>query len=765
MGNAARKIELESTDSSGGEARTQSLIRAIDRAQATIEFDTNGLIQTANENFCQTTGYSLAELQGKHHRMFCEPEYAASPEYLEFWQKLRKGEFVTGEFKRLGRGGKEIWVVASYSPITSESGDVVGVVEIATDVTESKKELKVRTDIMNLTSVVSESDLKGNIVFINDKFCELSQYSRDELMGKPHNTTRHPDMPKEVFKQLWATIGKGGIFRGVVKNRKKDGTPYYVDAVIAPIMGDNGKPKKYIGVRYDITEQEIERHNMRGIFNAIDSSYAYVEFDLSGNVTLANKNFLDTMGYQMDEIKGRHHRQFVDPTLAASHDYSKFWADLADGKAQSNVYKRIAKSGKEVWIQAVYSPVRDEVGRVTKIIKIATDVTAQNLLNTENAAKLDAIDKTQAVIEFNMDGSIITANENFLNVLGYDIKELHGKHHRLFVDPGFSSSPEYRTMWDKLASGEPVTGEFQRLGKGGREVWIRASYNPIFDLNGKPFKVVKYASDITMLRKMIISAQETASALSAASSELTATATQMSETASRTNQESQTAAAAAEEVAAGVQTVATNMEEMVASIKEIARSANESSQMAKTTLSRAHETNQTIAKLGASSQEIGDVIKVISSIAQQTNLLALNATIEAARAGEAGRGFAVVANEVKELAKQTAKATSDITNKIGAIQSDTNSAVEAIGGISDAVEKLNGISGVIAAAVEEQTATTNEVSRVVVEAKQGMESIADTIKLVSMAANESTTASDQTLTASKDLAQLADRLTTLVKSV
>lgn len=765
MGNAARKIELESINSSSDEVHDRSMLRAIDRAQATIEFDTNGIVKTANENFCKATGYSLAEIQGKHHRMFCESEYVASPEYLEFWQKLRQGEFVSGEFKRIGRGGKELWLVASYCPITSETGELVGVVKLATDVTDSKKELQVRTDIMNLTSVVSEANLKGDIMSINDKYCELSQYSREELIGKPHNITRHPDMPKEVFKQLWSTIGKGGIFRGVVKNRKKDGTPYYVDAVIAPIMGDNGKPKKYIGVRYDITEQEIERHNMRGIFNAIDSAYAYIEFDLKGNVTLANKNLLETMGYDLEEVKGRHHRQFVDPAQAASSEYSKFWADLVDGKSQSGVYKRISKSGKEVWIQAVYSPVRDEVGRVTKIIKIATDVTAQNLLNAENAAKLQAIDKTQAVIEFNMDGSIITANENLLSVLGYDLKELQGKHHKMLVDPAYAASSEYRAMWESLASGEPVTGEFQRVGKGGREVWIRASYNPIFDLNGKPFKVVKYASDVTMLKKMIISAQETASALSAASSELTATATQMSETASRTNHESQTAAAAAEEVAAGVQTVATNMEEMVASIKEIARSANESSQMARTTLSRAHETNATIAKLGASSQEIGDVIKVISSIAQQTNLLALNATIEAARAGEAGRGFAVVANEVKELAKQTAKATSDITNKIGAIQSDTNSAVEAIGGISDAVEKLNGISGVIAAAVEEQTATTNEVSRVVVEAKQGMESIADTIKMVSMAANESTTSSGQTLTASKDLAQLADRLTTLVKSV
>lgn len=375
MGNAARKIEFEGQNEVQS-ANASSILKAIDRAQATIEFDINGIIQNANENFLKTVGYSLAEIQGKHHRMFCDPEYVSSPEYLEFWHKLGRGEFVTGEFRRLGRGGKEVWIIASYSPITDDQGKVVGVVKIATDITESRKELQVRTAIMNMTSVVSEANLKGDIMWVNDKFCELSQYSREELVGKGHNTTRHPDMPKEVFKELWATIGKGGIFRGVVKNRKKDGTPYYVDAVIAPIMGDNGKPKKYLGVRYDITEQEIERHNMRGIFNAIDSAYAYIEFDLNGNVLNANKNFLETMGYALDEIKGKHHRQFVEPKYAASSEYTMFWSDLREGKSKSDVFKRISKFGKEVWIQAVYSPVRDEVGRVFKVIKIATDVTA-----------------------------------------------------------------------------------------------------------------------------------------------------------------------------------------------------------------------------------------------------------------------------------------------------------------------------------------------------------------------------------------------------
>ncbi|MBL7716492.1 MAG: PAS domain-containing methyl-accepting chemotaxis protein [Bdellovibrionales bacterium] len=625
------------------ESDSEQKIKALNRSMAVIEFDLNGTILSANENFLKTVGYSLSEIQGRHHRMFCDPEYAESAEYKSFWEKLNRGEFDSGEYKRVGKNGKEVWIVASYNPVTDETGRLVRVIKFATDVTAAKAELKVRTDIMNLTSIVSEANLRGDILNANDKFIEVSKYTREELIGKGHNTTRHPDMPKEVFKEMWATIGRGKMFRGVVKNRAKDGTPYYVDAVIAPILGENGKPKKYLGVRYDITVYETERQNMRGILRAIDSSFAYIEFDTNGNVQTCNKNFQDTMGFSQDEIRGKHHRMFCEPAYVATNEYAQFWPDLKNGQSKSGIFKRMTRSGKEVWLQAVYSPVTDETGRVIKIIKLATDVTDQ--------------------------------------------------------------------------------------------------------------------------QKMIISVQETSTTLAGAASELTATATQLSSAAQKTSEQANSAAQSSEEVTAGVQAVAANAEELSASIREIARNSSESAQMSKVTLAKANETNAVISQLGKSSQEIGDVIKVISSIAQQTNLLALNATIEAARAGEAGKGFAVVANEVKELAKQTAKATEEITNKIGAIQKDTHTAVGAISGISESMDKLNSIATSIASAVEEQTASTNEVSRVVAESKKGVEHIAATIRVVSTVSSESTAASAQTLEASRGLNQLAEKLNTILKQV
>lgn len=251
------------------------------------------------------------------------------------------------------------------------------------------REMETRIKLMDELCIVSEVDLKGYITYVNDKHCEVSQYTREELIGANQNIVRHPDMPKEVFKELWATIGRGQIFRGPVKNKKKDGTPYYVDGVFAPVLGANGKPIKYIGVRYENTQQTFEKQEAQGVVNAIDASYAYIEFDIKGTILTANDNFLKTLGYSLNEITGKHHRMFVEASFANSSAYAKFWDELGMGIAQNGLFKRISRTGKEIWIQAVYSPVKDEMGRIVKIVKIATDVTSatEAALDTEAASK------------------------------------------------------------------------------------------------------------------------------------------------------------------------------------------------------------------------------------------------------------------------------------------------------------------------------------------------------------------------------------------
>ncbi len=857
---------------------------------------------------------------------------------------------------------------------------------------------------------------------------------------------------------------------------------------------------------------------------AIRKSQAVIAFAMDGTVLDANENFLKALGYTLDEIKGRHHSMFVDEAFRQSFEYKEFWAALNRGEYQAAEYKRIGKGGKEVWIQASYNPILDADGKPFKVVKFATDVTAQKIQNSDFVGQIAAVNKSQATIEFKMDGTVVTANDNFLKALGYTLDEIKGRHHSMFVDEAFRQSPEYKEFWAALNRGEYQAAEYKRIGKGGKEVWIQASYNPIMDLNGKPFKVVKYATDITAqkqalnamladaalltkaavegklatradatkhqgdfrkvvegvnatldavigplnvsaeyvdriskgdippritdnyngdfneiknnlntcidavnalvadagvlskaavegklatradatkhqgdFRKIVegvngtldavigplnVSAEyvdriskgdippritdnyngdfneiknnlnncidnimalvaetgvlikasadgqlskradaskhqgeyrrivegvnqmldeillpigegnrvlslirggnlrekvdlackgdhakmkdsingvhawlteliafvskvangdmsaamakaseqdqihewlvllktnisnliddtdelakaaaegklgtradagkhkgdyrkiveginrtleivveplkvtaQNASTLASSSEELTAVSQQMAGNAEETATQANVVSAASEEVSRNVASVASASEEMQASIREIAKNANESARVAKNAVNVAHTTNETVKKLGESSQEIGNVIKVITSIAQQTNLLALNATIEAARAGEAGKGFAVVANEVKELAKQTAKATEDIGQKIEAIQGDTKGAVTAIEEISNIINQVNDISNSIASAVEEQTVTTNEIGHSVTEAAKGVGDIAKNIGGVAVAAKNTTQGANDTQKASAELSHMAAQLQKVV---
>ena len=537
----------------GNSSADRALAEAISRSQAVIEFGMDGTILTANDNFLKTLGYSLGEIQGKHHSMFVDPSQRDGAAYRDFWAALRRGEYQAAEYKRIGKGGKEVWIQATYNPVLDGSGKPVKVVKFATDITAQK--IKSMEDASQIT--------------------------------------------------------------------------------------------------------------------AIRRAQAVIAFEMDGTIINANENFLNAMGYTLAEIKGKHHSMFVEQAMRDSAAYREFWAKLNRGEYQSAEYKRIGKGGREVWILASYNPVLDEKGKPFRVVKFATDVTKEKLSTADLAGQIAAIGKSQAVIEFNMDGTIIGANQNFLKTVGYALDEIRGRHHSMFVDPSEREGAAYREFWAALNRGEYQAAEYKRIGKGGKEVWIQASYNPILDLNGKPFKVVKYATDTTaqVLVRM-----------------------------------------GNERVRGMMESVAAGAEELNASVREISEAMTKSRETASTAVGRVEAADAEAKRLNEAAQAMSGIVELIGNITGQINLLALNATIESARAGEAGRGFAVVASEVKNLATQAKQATDKIGQEIGNLNGISGDVVSALDSIKQAIQGVSEYVTATAAAVEEQSTVTSEMS-------------------------------------------------------
>lgn len=528
-------LELEQKTTRRSVVEADSILNAIHRVQAVIELTLDGVILNANQNFLDVMGYALEEIVGRHHRMFCTPEFAASDAYQQLWKHMAEGRPEAGEFMRIHKDGRQVWLQASYNPV----------------------------------------------------------------------------------------------------------------------LGENGKPAKVIKFATDITEVKQRNADFAGKMAALDRSQAIIEFDLSGRILQANDLFLQCVGYEREEVVGQHHRMFCDPTYARSTEYLSFWEHLGRGEFKSGEFRRVTKNGREIWLVASYNPIFGADGKPYKVVKFATEVTAQKQLNAEIKGKLDAIGRSQAVIEFDLRGNVLHANPNFLRTLGYTEDEVVGNHHSLFCDPDQVKNAEYRHFWANLGQGQFQSGRFRRRAKHGAEVWILATYNPILDVDGKPYKVVKFAMDITeqVYREQLMT--DRISEISKVLAELSASIDSISQSSQRsTNLAGQTQA----EASAG-----TNL------------------------LTRSREA---ILVVQTSSGDVREIIETIGDIASQTHLLAFNAAIEAARAGEHGLGFSVVANEVRKLAEKSAMAAREIAKLINETVSRVDESSRLSGDVEDAFKRI-----------------------------------------------------------------------------
>ena len=527
--------ELTCVDQETRLATAMSVLDAINRVQAVIEFALDGTILHANANFLAAVGYQLDDIVGRHHRIFVDPDYAASLEYAEFWKHLTNGEFHSGEFKRKASDGRDIWIAASYNPV----------------------------------------------------------------------------------------------------------------------LGPDGRPTKVIKFATDITAQKIAAAEFKGKRDAVNRVQAIIEFDLHGRVLTANDNFLNVMGYALEEVQGQHHRMFCDSTFVHSLEYQAFWERLGRGEFNAGEYRRITKSGKDVWILASYNPIFDAEGKPVKVVKFATDVTEQKMLSAESRGKLEALGRSQAVIEFDLRGHVLSVNRNFLRTMGYTEDEVLGAHHSMFCEEELSRSAEYRNFWAALGQGEFQSGLFKRRGKYAADIWILATYNPILDINGRAYKVVKFAMDVTeqVRREMLVSEK--------------------------------------------VQAISSVLADLTRSIGVIADGSQQTAGLAGQTQAEAADGSKLLARskdaivaIQKSSGDVHDIIDTISDIASQTHLLAFNAAIEAARAGEHGYGFSVVANEVRKLAEKSAVATREISKLINETVNRVDEGTRLSGEVEAAFERI-----------------------------------------------------------------------------
>jgi methyl-accepting chemotaxis protein len=529
----------------------------------------------------------------------------------------------------------------------------------------------------------------------------------------------------------------------------------------------------------------------KAILEAMSKSQAIIEFKPDGTIISANDLFCRALGYQASEIIGKHHRIFVDPAETATAEYREFWARLGRGEFDRRQYKRIAKDGQEVWIEASYNPVL-RGGKVAKVIKFATVITDQRRQSTENAGRLQAVYRSQAVIEFTPAGDILDANENFLKTMGYTLAEIKGKHHAMFCEPDHVRGDAYRSFWTDLAAGKFASDEFTRVSKDGRRIFLQASYNPIFDESGKVIKVIKIATDLTARLAMIDILADALKAMSNGDLTQAITAPFMpsleklkvdfNETSARLRNTMQTISQNAGAIAAASQEIqsasndlakrteqqAASVEQTAAALEEITTTVNDSSNRAQEagTLVRRTKQNaehsgsvvgqavEAMSRIEKSSSEIANIVGVIDEIAFQTNLLALNAGVEAARAGEAGKGFAVVAQEVRELAQRSAKAAKEIKELINASNAHVKEGVDLVGNTGKALQEIvvqvvqvDGNVGAIVEASKEQATGLKEINTAVNTMDQGTQQNAAMVE-------QTTAASHSLAREAKELFQL-----------
>ena len=666
------------------EARAK--VAALDASQGVIEFAPDGTVLAANANVLRAFGYEAADVVGRPHCVLVDPRATDDASHERFWQGLRRGEAASGRFLRLGRDGRRVWLQATYAPIRDARGDVIKVVEFATDVTDRVERdalLESQAQALQRSNAVIQFALDGTILEVNANFLRTMGYERpEELVGRHHAVLVDPDhAASEAYRSFWARLRGGEFHGGEFMRRSRSGSAVWIQATYNPMLDARGEVIRIVKFATDITEARETAARHRCQIAAVEHSQATVEFDTAGHVVAANDAFLSAFGYRRDEVIGRHHAMFCAKGHAASPAYAEHWSRLVGGEAVAGEFERRSRDGATVWVRGVYHPVLDPAGRVTGALASGFDITAE-VADRGRIELLSLVtnESDNSVVITDGRGRIEYVNSGFTRLTGYPAEEVMGRKPGSFLQGKQTDRATVERVRDKLARREPFYEEILNYTRGGRPYWISLAINPVLDDAGEVSRFVSIQSNIDATKRQSLEFTRRLEAISATSAVAEWDSSGKPLSRNRYLDEMGCDAIALDAVLdAGERACVVNGETIRREVswpragdRPLMLDAvfnavcDDEGAVSKVLLFGVDVTERNavvasaMATIEASTDRIEGMVATIGDIAQQTRTLSLNATVEASKAGDAGRGFAVVAGEVRGLADRATEAASHI---------------------------------------------------------------------------------------------------------